>query len=335
MTALPSTYRGPGLIDLQVNGYAGFDFNADPERWRPADWSGVVEAMSRRGVRAALPTLITDRPDRMIARAEAFGRIASADARLSSFFPGLHIEGPFISAEDGPRGAHPLAHCSEPARMPDLMGALMEVAGARILLVTLAPELPGAIDLIHTLRTAGIVVAIGHTAAGPDQLDAAVEAGARLSTHLGNGSHLLLPRLDNYVQRQLADDRMAASFIADGHHVPWPTLRNFLRAKTPDRSVLVTDAMAAADCGPGRYEFGGGEVVVSADLRCARPGATHLAGSALTLDRAILNVARFCGVPFETAWAMASEVPAALLGIPVPTPVAVSVSAEGFALLPD
>jgi N-acetylglucosamine-6-phosphate deacetylase len=152
-----------------------------------------------------------------------------------------------------------------------------------------------------------------------------------MSTHLGNGSHQMLPRLDNYVQRQLADDRLFAGFIADGHHMPFCTLKNFIRAKTPARSILVTDAIAAAEMGPGKFQLGGGIVEVTPEGRCFRPGQPNLAGSALSLDRAVVNAALHCDVSFEQAWAMASTTPAKLMGLPAPRGVSVRVTAGGFA----
>ncbi len=197
-------------------------------------------------------------------------------------------------------------------------------------MLTLAPELPGASDLITQAVSRGIVVALGHTGAGNETLDRAVRTGARLSTHLGNGSHPTLPRLDNYVQAQLADDRLMASFIADGHHIPFPTLKNFIRAKTPERSILVTDAIIAAEIGPGCYPFLSGEVLVSEELRVSKPGQSNLAGSALTLDRAVLNVVCHSGVSFEQAWAMASTLPATLLDLRGLPEVQVRVGVDGF-----
>ena len=332
-SVLPASYTGPGLVDGQVNGYAGFDFNGNPEAWTVEAFDDVRRALGRRGVLQALPTLITDDPVRMMARAQAYARIVEQEPMLEVAFPKLHIEGPFIAPEDGPRGAHPQAYCATPQQLSDLFTALRAASGDRIGLLTLAPELPGAIALIEEAAEHGCCVAIGHTAAGAEILTRAVEAGARLSTHLGNGSHQTLPRLDNYVQRQLAEDRLAASFIADGHHVPFPTLKNFIRAKTPERCMLVTDAIAAADVGPGRYSLGGMEIIVSDDLRAAQPGQPHLAGSALTLDRAVVNVCLYCGVSFDEAWAMASRRPAALLGLAVPPSITVSVSHDGFTAL--
>lgn len=315
---LPERHTGPGLVDLQVNGYAGFDFNGDPSIWSAESWKTVAEAIAARGVVMSLPTFITDAPDRLVKRAARYGELMDRHAELEKAFPGLHIEGPFISSEDGPRGAHPREFCATPDDLPDLLGMLLEASGGRIRILTLAPELPGAIRLIEKAAERGICVAVGHTAADANTLNSAVEAGVRMSTHLGNGSHQLLPRLDNYLQRQLADDRLAASFIADGHHIPFPVLKNFLRAKGLERSVLVTDAIPAADKGPGTYRLGGLRIEVSEDLRCAQPGASNLAGSALTLDRAVINVTRFCGIPFDEVWTMASIRPAELAGLPSP-----------------
>ena len=335
MNELPASYTGPGLVDVQVNGYAGFDFNGDPAFWTIEDVDAVRRAMARRGVLRALPTLITDDPRRMVARARAYARLIELEPVLEAAFPKLHVEGPFIAPEDGPRGAHPRAHCTTPRALPDLFPALQEASGGRVGILTLAPELPGAIDLIERAAEQGVCVALGHTAADAGTLAQAVEAGARLSTHLGNGSHQRLPRLDNYVQRQLADDRLAASFIADGHHVPFPTLKNFIRAKTPRRSILVTDAIAAADVGPGRYRLGTSEIVVSEDLRAAQPGESHLAGSALTLDRAVVHACLHCNVSFADAWTMASLQPAALLGLDAPPSITVFVSEDGFMRAPS
>ncbi len=334
-SVLPASHTGPGLVDVQVNGYAGFDFNADPASWTVEDFDAVRRALARRGVLRALPTLITDDPRRMMARARAFALLVEQEPALRAAFPRLHIEGPFVSPEDGPRGAHPRAHCTTPRKLPDLLPALQEASGGRVGILTLAPELPGAVDLIERAAEQGLCVALGHTAADAETLARAVEAGARLSTHLGNGSHQRLPRLDNYVQRQLAEDRLAASFIADGHHVPFSTLKNFIRAKTPRRSILITDAIAAADVGPGRYTLAGEVVVVSADLRAAQPGQPHLAGSALTLDRAVVHVCLHCDVSFTEAWAMASLHPAALLGLDAPPSITVFVSDDGFTRFPS
>lgn len=329
--AWPACYTGPGLVDLQVNGYAGFDFNSEPDDWTPADWHAVREKMMRRGVVACLPTLITNARTTMLRQAAAYAALVEEDAALAAFFPKLHVEGPFISPETGPRGAHPLEHCRMPAAEPGLMAELLEAAQGRIGIVTLAPELPGALDLIAWLSYRGVLVAFGHTSATATEIEAGEEAGARMATHLGNGSHAVLPRHANYIQVQLADDNLAASFIADGHHLPFYTLKNFLRAKGPERSVLVTDAIAAAELGPGTYHLAGMTVTVSEELRATKAGHDGLAGAAITLDRCVMNTTKHGGVPFDTAWAMASTQPAALIELDTPATITVEISDGGFA----
>jgi N-acetylglucosamine-6-phosphate deacetylase len=338
MTALPHSFTGPGLVDLQLNGYAGFDFNGDASAWSAEQFHRVRDLLAGRGVVMALPTLVTGDPQAMVARARRYAEIVSTDAELAAAFPRLHVEGPFLSPSDGPRGAHSKRWCRTPAEMPDFLDRMIDASGAgadspkagRIALFTLAPELPGAIELIERLAAAGICPAIGHTEASAEQLDRAVAAGARMSTHLGNGSHQMLPRLDNYVQRQLADDRLFAGFIADGHHMPFCTLKNFIRAKTLARSILVTDAVAAAEMGPGRYMLAGGMVEVTPAGRCSHPGEPNLAGSALTLDRAVINTALHCDVTFEQGWEMASTRPAGLVALGKPRPVTVQVQGDRF-----
>lgn len=313
-----------------MNGYTGFDFNSDPASWTPGDFHKVKKALQHRGIVAALPTFITDGVPALLARARRYSEFVTNDPALGKMFPLIHIEGPFISQEEGPRGAHPLKHCRIPEEVPGLLPRLQEASGDRIGMFTLAPELEGAIGLIEEAVQAGICISIAHTEAGKETIDRAVEAGAKLATHLGNGSHQMLPRLDNYVQVQLADDRLLASFIADGHHIPFYTLKNFIRAKTPERSILVTDAIAAAEIGPGHYKLGDDEVVVRDDLYVSKPGQPNLAGSALTLDRAIINTARYCDVTFKQAWRMASVLPAELVGLAPLPEITVEIGDDGF-----
>ena len=330
MKSLPTTYTAPGLVDVQVNGYAGFDFTSGSERFSAEEFHRVRLALLRRGVVTILPTFTTDDSLDLLARARRYSEIVSADRQLEEAFPRLHIEGPFISPVDGPRGAHPKAYCLIPRAMPDLIDRLHDASGGRVGLVTLAPELPGAMDLIRRCRSRGIRVAIGHSQAPDETIAQAVEAGATLSTHLGNGSHQMLPRLSNYVQTQLADDRLTATFIADGHHMPLTTLKNFIRAKTPRRCILITDAIGAAEMPPGVYFLGKQQVQLERSGRVSHPGQPNLAGSALTMDQAILNVYLHCDVTWEEAWAMASTIPASALGLPAPSAVTVEISEQGF-----
>jgi N-acetylglucosamine-6-phosphate deacetylase len=295
----------PGFFDLQVNGFAGVDFN-DP-RATPEDLRRALAALRATGVTRLLPTLITGTFDDFATCAQRLVRLG--DAAVA----GLHMEGPYIAAAEGPRGAHPLAHVR--AAAVDDFRRRQDAAEGRIVLVTLAPEVAGALELIGYLVAQKICVAIGHTAATPAQIRAAVRAGATLSTHLGNGCAQLLPRHPNFIWEQLAADELVASFIVDGHHLPAATVKVMVRAKTPARSILVTDAMAAAGCPPGRYRIGGAEVELSAAGRVAAPGASNLAGSALTLPVAVANAVRFTGLPLAEVLPLATAQPAALLGL--------------------
>lgn len=295
----------PGLFDLQVNGFAGVDFN------HPATTSDdirrAIARLAATGVTRFLPTLITSSGER-------FAQCARTLVRTNhEAIAGLHMEGPYIAAEDGPRGAHPRAHVL-PASVEDFVSR-QDAADGRIRLVTLAPEVPGALTLIEYLVAQRVRVAIGHTAATPEQIRDAVRAGATLSTHLGNGCAAQLPRHPNFLWEQLAADELHASLIVDGHHLPPATVKTMVRAKTPARTILVSDAVAAAGCPPGRYELNGEVVELDATGRVSPPGKPWLAGSSLTLDWAVANTVKFAGVPLTEAWAMASAQPAAYLGL--------------------
>jgi N-acetylglucosamine-6-phosphate deacetylase len=295
----------PGLLDLQVNGFGGVDFNnplATPE-----DVYRAIEKMRGTGVTRFLPTLVTSSFER-------FARCAKTLTRTPHpAIVGLHMEGPYISPEDGARGAHPREHVVA-ASMDDFLRR-QEAAAGQIKLVTLAPEARGAIELIEHLVGSGIRAAIGHTAGSPEQIRDAIKAGATLSTHLGNGCANQLPRHPNFIWEQLAADELFASFIVDGHHLPPATVKAMVRAKTPQRTFLVTDAVAAAGGVPGTYELNGELVVSSADGRVSRPGAPWLSGSSITLDRTVANAVKFTGLPLEQILPMASSQPAKYLGV--------------------
>lgn len=295
----------PGFFDLQVNGFAGVDFN-DPQT-TPEDVARALSAMRATGVTRALPTLITS----------SFASFAQCARTLTQCadpaLAGLHMEGPYISPLDGPRGAHPQQHVS--AAAPDDFKRRQEAAAGRIVLVTLAPEVAGAMALIEYLAASGIRVAIGHTAATPEQIRDAISAGATLSTHLGNGCANLLPRHPNFIWEQLAADELWASFIVDGHHLPPATVKAMIRAKTTARTILVTDAIAAAGCPPGRYVLGGSIVELSADGRAAQPGTTWLAGAAVQMNQAVANTVKFTGLTPTEVLPMAATQPADFMGL--------------------
>ena len=296
----------PGFFDLQVNGFGGIDFNdaaITHDRVLAA-----LDAMRATGVTRCLPTLITS-------SFEQFADCARVLADVSHpAIAGIHMEGPYLSPNDGARGAHPIQHVARAAEVDDFKRR-QDAARGRIVLVTLAPEVPGALRLIERLVDSAIRVAIGHTDASPAQIADAVTAGATLSTHLGNGCAQTLPRHPNVIWEQLAADGLEASLIVDGHHLPPSTVKALVRAKGVERTMLVTDAIAAAGCRPGRYTIGGVACELGEDGRVSLPGTPYLAGSGLTMDRAVANTAKFTGLPIDEVVPMASTRPAHYLGL--------------------
>lgn len=300
----------PGLVDIQVNGFGGHDLNAPGTS--PDDVAAVVRALWRYGVTRFCPTVCTQSRAHMIAALRTVARACEEAPWIDRAVIGVHVEGPYISPEDGPRGAHPREHVRPPNW--DEVQAFQDAAGGRIRLLTLAPELPGAIDLVERLSETGIVPAIGHTGAGRADILAAASAGARLSTHLGNGSHAMIHRHHNYIWEQLAADSLWASLIADGHHLPPSVIKVFVRAKGVERCLLTSDAVWLAGGSPGTYRFLDREVELTPDHRVRLVGTEYLAGSALDLATAVGNVVAFAGIGLGEAVEMASLRPALLLG---------------------
>ena len=298
-----------GLIDLQVNGYAGVDFN--DAALTAAALDHALEAMLRSGVTACLPTLITAEEEDLANRLQALDE-AVAHSRLGPLMvPGFHLEGPFLNPAPGYAGCHP-AHAIIPPD-PATLDRLTHGLRRPVLLLTMAPELPGALPLIRHARAAGIAVAMGHTAADAGATANAARAGATLSTHLGNALPQPQPKFLNPLMAQLAEDALYASYIADYIHIPPQALQVLLRAKQPQRCILVTDATAAAAAPPGLYRFAGMDIEHAADGSVRVPGTAALAGSALCLDQAVRNVAAAGFAGARTALAMASAHPEAVL----------------------
>jgi N-acetylglucosamine-6-phosphate deacetylase len=295
----------PGWIDLQVNGFAGVDYNSPGSSHEQIARS--IRRMFACGVTRFFPTVITGSPENMSA---ALSNLANAKESIGegAAMEAFHLEGPYISPEDGPRGAHPARW----VRPPDLgeFQRFQEAAHGNIRLVTLAPEWPDAPRFIEKIVEKGVVASIGHTRASASQIADAVSAGATLSTHLGNGADAVLPRHPNYLWEQLAEDRLAASFIVDGFHLPPSFLNVALRAKGLERSLLVTDAVMPAGCDPGPYRLGEVDVELHADGSVRLAGGTRLAGSALTMDQAIANVMRTAGLSLSQAVTLATRNPA-------------------------
>ena len=303
--------RATGLFDIQVNGYAGVDFNSSA--LTPDALDHALHAMLRAGVTQCLPTLITATEADLTARLQALDRAVRTSRLGRAMVPGLHLEGPFLNPTPGYAGCHPAAAMVPPD--PALLARLVAATATPIRLLTLAPEQPGALAAIHWARAHDIVAAMGHTAADHDDIAAAAAAGLTLSTHLGNALPQPQPKFLNPLRAQLAEDRLHASFIADGIHIPPLVLKVLLRAKGFARCILTTDATAAADTPPGLYDFAGMRIEHAADGSVRVPGSEVLAGSALRLDQAIRNLAAWSLATAEEAHDMASAHPAALMGM--------------------
>lgn len=303
---------GPGLVDLQINGFRGLDFNTLPV---PPDLPGdVTRELYKEGVTSYLATVITNSAQAIEEAVRAIARGCVADPDAGAAIAGIHVEGPFIAREDGPRGAHERKF----VRAPDwaLVRRWQEEAEGRIRMITMSPEWPGSAGFIRSCVANGIAVSIGHTAATPEQIREAVGAGASFSTHLGNGAHLVLPRHPNYLWEQLAQDPLRACIIADGFHLPDSVIKVVMRVKGVD-AMLASDAVYLSGLKPGRYTTHiGGKVVLT------REGRLHLAsnpkilaGSVMMLRQGVdhLVEAGLCGL--AEAWEMASTRPAGAIGL--------------------
>jgi N-acetylglucosamine-6-phosphate deacetylase len=303
-------YLAPGFIDLQVNGFAGVDFN-DPTISNE-DISRAIRKMFRTGVTRFFPTIITASEERITA---CLRKLSAAKAEfLRNGLPeghameAFHVEGPHISPEAGPRGAHPVQHVRAPDS--DEFERWQEAADGHVRIVTFSPEWDGAPRYAAHLVRSGVVASIGHTMADASAIEAAVAAGASMSTHLGNAAHPVLPKTQNYIWNQLSEERLAASFIYDEIHIPRDFFRSAVRAKGIERSVLVTDAVMPAMCLPGPYRLGELEVELHENGSVVMRGENRLAGSALRMDRAIANTVRSGGFSLRDALTMATINPA-------------------------
>jgi N-acetylglucosamine-6-phosphate deacetylase len=301
----------PGLVDLQVNGWGGLDLNDG--RLTAETVAHLVRALAATGVTTLLPTLITASEESLCDALAAIAAARRADPAVARAIPGVHVEGPSISPDDGPRGAHPRGHVRPPDR--DEFDRWQAAAGGLVRLVTLAPEWAEAPSFVRSLAADGVVVAIGHSAADPAAVRAVADAGARLSTHLGNGVAATLPRHPNLIWAQLADDRLSASVIADGHHLPDDTLKAMIRAKGIERSILVSDAVALAGMPPGLYDAAvGGRVELTAEGRLGVAGTPYLAGAARALKDGVATAVRAAGLGLADALRLATANPADLIG---------------------
>jgi N-acetylglucosamine-6-phosphate deacetylase len=311
---LEAGWVAPALFDLQINGCHGHSFNSP--HLTTDGVRHVVEHARRHGIGALCPTLVTNSFEALAHGLRTIRAGCEADPALARALPAVHLEGPYISAEDGPRGAHAKQFVRQPSW--DEFRRLQDISGGRIRLVTLAPEHEGAARFIDQLVRTNVVVSLGHTAARGEHIRAAIAAGARLSTHLGNGAHAVLPRHDNYIWEQLAADELWASIICDGHHLPATVVRCMVRVKTPARTILTCDASPLAGLPPGRYREWEQDFDILPEGKIIVAGTPFLAGSWAFTDLCLGNAMRFGGVSLADAIDMATARPRELLGLSVP-----------------
>ncbi|GAB3543343.1 N-acetylglucosamine-6-phosphate deacetylase [Spirosoma fluminis] len=318
-------YIGPGLTDLQINGFQGIDINSDT--LTVEDMLTLTHTLWGYGVTSFCPTVITNADSRILKTLEIIRDASQCFPLVKACLGGIHLEGPFISPQEGPIGAHPKAY----VKAPDwsLFERFQAASGDRIKLITLSPEWPGSADFIKRCAAAGVIVSIGHTAATPEQIRQAVEAGARMSTHLGNASHQMLPRHPNYIWEQLAQDDLTACLIADGFHLPDAVLKVVMKVKG-QQAILVSDSVGLAGCPPGPYSTHiGGRVVLTAEGKLHLAGSPNvLAGSAQPLVRGIQHLLNRKLGTLGRVWDMASVGPSRSLGLPQQQGLSVSAPAD-------
>lgn len=270
--------RIPGLVDLQVNGFNGVDFSGGD--LTKADFARACRELWNAGTTAFLPTLITSPTGIYERNLPAIAKVIAAQ-EFQERVPGIHLEGPFLSAKEGARGAHN----ADWIRKPDVtyLERLIALAEGKVRLLTLAADQDGVEELARCATSHGITVSLGHHMADERDLERLVAVGAKALTHLGNGAPALLPRHQNPVWAGLANDDLAAMIIADGHHLPAALLKTIIRAKGPERCIVVSDASPLAGLAPGEYDSMGARVRLEANGRLYNPATGYMAGSSATI----------------------------------------------------
>jgi N-acetylglucosamine-6-phosphate deacetylase len=307
---VPDLWVSPAFLDIQTNGRWGHSY-ASPELTID-QVEEIVLAQRPLGTARLCPTFITAPEEHFLHGLRTIAAACERSPEVGRMIAGIHLEGPFLSERDGYRGAHPVEAIRDPDW--DLFQRFQEASGNRVILMTLAPERPGAIEFVRKATDAGVRIALGHTSADGPTLRAAVEAGATLSTHLGNGIVAELPRHPNPIWHQAAEDRLAASFIADGHHVDRETLRVLIRAKGIDRTILVSDDSPLAGLPPGTY----GRWAVDPSGKIVVAGTPYLAGSNQSLQTGLRNLLDCDDYSVADAIRTVTRNPARLLGLPEP-----------------
>ena len=300
-----------GLIDIQVNGYEGLDYSSGDLSTEQI--KNFVHTLAAHGVTQHFPTIISSSHEDMKAAIQTILEAVESDPLIAAAIPGIHLEGPYLSPVDGPRGAHSKRF----VRDPDVQefASMHKEARGMIRLLTLAPERRGAGDLISYARKQGIVVSLGHTAASPEEVHEAAKQGATLATHLGNGSHAEIPRLRNYIWAQLADEKLAISMITDGYHLPEDVIKSFYKVKGPEKTLLTSDVAPMGGLAPGSYKWKDLDVTVHEDGHLSQTGTPFLAGSGHLLDHCLSHFIATTGVSESEALSLVSRNPKRLFGL--------------------
>lgn len=303
----------PAIFDVQVNGVGGINYKADDLTVEKA--IETTEWLYKTGTGMWCPTLTTSSAESFIHGLKVLAQACEESVACGASFAGFHIEGPYIASEDGPRGAHPLPHVRDPDW--DEFQRFQEAAEGRIAIFTLAPEREGALPFIEKAAASGVIVSIGHSGASRERIREAVAAGAKMSTHLGNGAHAMVPRHDNYIWEQLAADDLWAGMIPDGFHLPDPVLKCFYRAKGKERICLVSDVASIAGLPPGIYgkDSGLGRSELHPNGKISLAGTPYLAGAGRFLDQGLPNMVSVTDASLADAVDMATINPARLLGL--------------------
>lgn len=306
-------YIAPGLIDNQVNGFAGVSFAFGGGKLTAEGVKKITLELWKKGVTSYLATLTTNSREILMKNLEMLHQVKD-DPELKGSLAGIHLEGPYISPVDGYRGAHPLQYVHKPDWNEFL--DFYRISGKSILTLTIAPELEGAMDIIHKCTEMGIIVALGHHNASKKIIDEAVLNGARIATHLGNGCANMINRHDNPLWPQLSNDQLMISMICDGFHLRDEEIRTFYKVKDAEKTVITSDVTSFAGMPPGKYRTEGGDTIeLTKDGMLRYPAQNVLYGSAIPVSAGVVHIMKVTGCSLADAIRMASTNPALLYGL--------------------
>lgn len=298
-------------VDLQINGYGGVDFNAPGLTVEKVE--AVTERLEADGTCGYLPTIVTGNPETTIETLRVIAAARKKSARCERNVLGVHLEGPFISAEPGAVGTHPIEWVAKPSM--DLFGRFQDACGGLVRLVTVAAEIPGMPEFVKQLSAQGVVVSLGHQmAASPDDIRPCIDAGAKAFTHLGNGIPNMIPRHNNIIFTALAEDRASVMFIPDGHHLPDTMLKVYTRAVPLKRLIAVSDAQYPAGMPPGEYDVCGAHARLEPNGLLWNPSRNCLVGATTPMAAMMRLLQDRIGLSSDECIAIGRDNPRSLIG---------------------